>query len=402
MLARVSLLTIFFAIVLLYMFNSTYSRSTIISTNKPGYTYSIDNLPNTGKNTYKLDKKKLAELVRKIEQDEFGYINSIVIIYRDALVLERYFRGWSREKRHWCLSATKSFISALIGIAVQQGKIKSVDEKVLSFFPEYSHIANLDERKKSITVKHLLTMTAGFEWNEYSRTVNEDGTINYDNDFQKMNASSDWIKHVLDRPMQSNPGTIFNYNTGCATLLTGIIRNTTGQSAKDFADQYLFKPLGIKNWQWNGKADGDWPPPSVISDDKDRVTHANSLFLTPADMAIFGYLYLNQGMWNEKQIVPKNWVKASAQKYSENLAGDYGFLWGLQKFYLGNTIAETVEKHLYFAYGGYGQFIFVIPPLDMVVVMTAENGPHFPGSKPPISTTFTMLYDYILPACASR
>lgn len=362
--------------------------------------YSIDRLSGTGDVSCFLDKKKVADLLNKIKNGEFGNINSLVIIYKDSLVLEKYFRGWTRNKRHWCLSATKTFISALIGIAIQQGKIKSVDETVLSFFPEYRHSANFDELKKSITVKHLLTMTAGFEWDEYSPSVNEDGTPNFDNDFQKMNASKDWIKHVLDRPMNSRPGSLFNYNTGCAILLAGILRNTTGKSAKDFAAMYLFKPLGIKDWRWDGKAEGDWPHPSVISDDRGKVSHPNSLFLTPVDMAIFGYVYLKNGRWNGAHIIPENWVEASVQKYSEGFAGDYGYLWWVQKNGTGNTIAETTNRTIYFAFGGYGQFIFVIPPFDMVVVMTAENGPHFPGSKPPVPAARTMLHDYILPAAA--
>jgi CubicO group peptidase (beta-lactamase class C family) len=128
------------------------------------YEYAIDNLPGSVDFTYKLNEGKLARLVDGIKKGDFGKINSLIIIHNDSLASEEYFRGWSRHMRHKCASVTKSFTSVLIGIAIDQGKIGGMDEKLLSSFPRYDDIANLDERKESITLRHILTMTSGFKW----------------------------------------------------------------------------------------------------------------------------------------------------------------------------------------------------------------------------------------------
>ena len=166
-----------------------------------------------------------------------------------------------------------------------QGKIKGLDAKLLSFFPEYSHIRNMDEKKQSITLENVLTMTTGLEWNELSTPYTIGIFPNFKNDMIRMLFSRDYIKYVLNQPMASDPGTEWLYNSGSLDLLSGIITNTTGQSAEDFAADNLFHPMGITDWAW-------------VKGPKDISETGAGLSLHPADMAMFGYLYLKKGQLN--------------------------------------------------------------------------------------------------------
>jgi len=310
--------------------------------------YAIDKLPGCEDCTSVLDEEMLADLVNKIEAGEFGNIHSLIIIHNDTLALEEYFMGWTRHMRHYLASAAKSVTSSLIGIAIDQGKISGVNDKLLSFFLEYTNIANLDERKESITLKHVLTMSSGFKWEQHP-----------DEDLADMRASNDWIKFMLDFPMGDEPGTKFWYNNGTSHLLSGIITNQTGHSAEEFAKENLFNPLGITNWEWE-------------ADPKGNTAGGWGLYLHPANMAIFGYLFLKNGLLNGMQIISDDWVKESTAKQIEVIdpisgqhTQDYGYQWW--------RTFPTPTFNMFYAAGFGGQFIFVIPNLNMVVVMTAEN-----------------------------
>ncbi|UCD62261.1 MAG: serine hydrolase [Flavobacteriaceae bacterium] len=314
----------------------------------PQHEYAIDKLPGCEDCTSVLDQEMLTDMVNMIETGEYGNIHSLIIIHNDSLALEEYFMGWTRDMRHYLASAAKSITSSVIGIAIDQGKIGGVDETLLSFFPEYSNIANLDERKESITLKHVLTMSSGFTWEQHP-----------DEDLADMKESKDWIKFMLDFPMSDEPGTKFWYNNGTSHLLSGIITKGTGQSAEEFAEEYLFDPLGITNWEWEsdpqGNNAGGW-----------------GLYLHPANMAIFGYLFLKNGLLNGMQIISDNWVKESTAKQIEVIdpvtgqhTMDYGYQWW--------RTFPMPTFNMFYAAGFGGQFIFVIPNLNMVVVMTAEN-----------------------------
>jgi len=214
--------------------------------------YAVDNLQGADDYPFELDKKLLAEIVNKVEAGDYGNIHSLLIIHNDRLVLEKYFQGWTRHMLHPCFSATKSVTSALIGIAIEQGYINGVDETILSYFPEYNDIHNLDKRKESITLKDVLTMTAGFAWDEMNTPYLLAWRIpNPKNDAIKLGLSWDLIKSVLDLPISTPPGTKLVYNSACTLLLSGILKNKTGQSAERFAGKNLFNPLGITHWKWD-------------------------------------------------------------------------------------------------------------------------------------------------------
>jgi CubicO group peptidase (beta-lactamase class C family) len=338
----------------------------------PQKEYAIDKLPGCDDYPFELDKEILAEIVNKIEVGDYGNIHSLIIIHNDSLVLEKYFQGWTRHMLHPCFSVTKSFTSALTGIAIEKGYINGVDEKILSFFPEYSDFENLDKIKESITLKDVLTMTAGFTWNEMSTPYYVIWRIpNPKNDAIKLGFSTDLIKSVLDLPMSNPPGTKLVYNGACTLLLSGIIKNKTGQSAEEFAEINLFNPLGITNWKWE-------TGPNEIT------LTAGGLYLHPVDMAMFGYLYLNNGIINDKQIIPDKWVKESTakkmvfdnvNKYVDGFFS-YGYQWwGFTDDFFDRLWQGTPPRmnDMYTANGLGGQFIVVIPHLDMVYLSTGWN-----------------------------
>ncbi len=287
------------------------------------------------------------------------------------VILENYFSGYERDDIHPVYSVTKSVTSALVGIAIKQGKINSVNTNILEFFPEYENIANLDSGKRKISLENVLTMTAGFQWDELSTSY-----FNPLNDARKMAASKNSVKYVLDLPMRNHPGR-FVYNSGCSMLLSGVLKNTTGQSAEEFAIDHLFNPLGIKEWHWsivrNGTINTGW-----------------GLRLRPIDMARFGILFLNDGLWLNNKIIPKAWRKVSTQKHTQFGRYGYGYQWW--RFLDHNSIVSNLAiNDVYFAWGFGGQHIFVIPHLNMVVVSTGEN-----YTKRRLF--FDLLRDHIFPA----
>ena len=340
--------------------------------------YAIDTLPGCEDCPTEIDIDILAELVNKIDNGDYGNIHSLIIIHNDSLALEEYFMDWNRHMLHLCYSATKSVTSALVGIAIDQGKIDGVNGELLSFFSEYDDIENLDERKESITLDDVLSMRPGFTWDESSTFyVDDEGNLNPENDYSKMELSDDWIKYLLDLPMNADPGTQWRYNSGCTTLLSGIITEETGQSAEKFAEENLFSKIGITNWEWTTGPRG--------------ITNtAWGLALHPADMAMFGYLFLKKGLLNGEQIMSENWVNTSTTGH----VLFYGYHWWVLPDVLIEDHPEA--KGTFYALGSGGQYIMIIPNVNMVVVTTAENLPD------PREHMFNMLFDYILHAVKEK
>ena len=319
-----------------------------------------------------LSETRLKETVIKIKNGDYGNIHSLLITRNNYLVSENYFEEYHRDRIHKVNSVTKSITSALIGIAIQHGKIKSVQAKLMEFFPEYLKLENLDLRKKKITLENLLTMTAGFEWDELSIPYS-----NPINDARKMAASPDPIKYMFDLPMRGSPGS-FVYNSGCTTLLGGVLKNATGQSAEEFAVDYLFKPLGIPDYFWKTYSNG-------------TINTGWGLLMRPIDMARFGILFLNDGNWRGNQIVPKEWCQVSTTEHRKTQLFKFGY--GYQWWRISNddpTVSKLAVNDLYFALGYGGQVIIVIPHLRMVVVSTAESMK--------IRLYLKLLRDHIFPA----
>ncbi|HOT91030.1 MAG TPA: serine hydrolase [Anaerolineae bacterium] len=305
--------------------------------------------------TQGMDPEKLQQMFTAIDEQKLA-LHSVLVVRNGYIVAEVYYPPYDQNTRHELYSCTKSFISALVGIAAAEGRLET-DESVLSCFPDHN-FANTDARKSAMTIEHLLTMSSGLDWPEG------------DPIYRQMWVRRDWVQFVLDRPMTNEPGSQFNYNSGCSHVLSAIVAERTGMLTQSFAQERLFAPLGITNIQWDldsqGLAIGGW-----------------GLEITPRDMAKFGYLYLNKGMWNGQQIVPAEWVRTSTTTHIKTGGTfDYGYQWWIYP-----------QWDAYFARGRYGQLIFVIPEYQIVVVFTAGMNSDAPLIK--------LIEDYVVPAVQS-
>ena len=219
-----------------------------------------------------LDGERIDELFAAIEAGRYGDVLSLIILIDGAPIVESYFNGHEWDQRAPLYSVTKSVLSALIGIAIAEGHIASVDERVLDYFPEYDPVANLDERKRAMTVGHLLAMTAGLHWDELSLPYDDPN-----NHYQRYLKSDDRIEYALGLPMDHRPGVQVTYNTALSQILSAILSRATGHSAADYAKEKLFDPLGIDDWRWTAY---------------DRTTSVGGagLYLLPIDMIKIGQL----------------------------------------------------------------------------------------------------------------
>jgi len=295
-----------------------------------------------------LDTEPLSRMTVALHAGDYGEVHSLLIARNGVLVYERYFRDATRDGLHQVYSVTKSVTSSLIGIAIAEGHIGGVETPLLDFFPEYELFVNANPQKARMTLEHVLNMQTGLQWNEWSTPYNDPN-----NPTANLSRSDDWIKFMLDLPMDTEPGTVFTYNSGATMLLAGILKNTTGRTAEEYAREKLFEPLGIERYSWR--------------EGPNDITNTGwGLFLTPRDMARFGHLFLLKGQWGDRSIVPPSWVDVLAEPVSTFGDGTgYTYQWWLMPMPDGS--------HVPYADGYGGQFIFVIPSLDMVVVSTATN-----------------------------
>jgi len=290
-----------------------------------------------------MDSQRLAQMLADITEREVA-INTVLIVRNGYLVMDANVWPYQPQARHMILSITKSVISALVGMAIERGFIDNVEQPVLSFFPD-RQIDHRDTRKEAMTLEHLLTMTSGLDCEQDEYVVGE------------MVASDDWVQYVLDLPMVADPGETFAYCTVNSFLLSAIFQQATGTSAEVFAEEHLFAPLGIKGAVWPSSPGG--------------VSRGGvGLGMLPRDMAKIGQLYLHRGVWEGGQIVPAAWVEASAREHiAESGYGGYGYQWWVQKpgFFARLGLARFTPAFDARGYGG--QFIFVVPSHNMVVVV---------------------------------
>jgi CubicO group peptidase (beta-lactamase class C family) len=312
-----------------------------------------------------MDNDTLNAMMDLIEEEEYP-IHSILVIRNGYAVYERYPHEYYPPGHLKLLhSVTKSFTSTLIGIAIEQGLLSGVNETVLSFFPEYD-IANPDPRKDSMTIEDLLTMTSGIEWDERSLPY-EYGSGNSQ---MEMMESPDSVQYVLDLPMSHTPGEHWVYSAGASILLGAIVQQVANQTAEEFAEEYLFEPLGYGFSSWLEVSGGWCNAPS-------------GLYLTTRDIAKLGFLYLNNGTWNGTQILPSDYISNAIEPIEiRNDFGsefDYGWHWWIR-----------ADLGIYYAWGRHGQKIMVAPEHDLVVAFTA----HVPDEE--YDPEFDLFRDYIL------
>jgi CubicO group peptidase (beta-lactamase class C family) len=336
-----------------------------------------------------LDPAVLAQLDADFAAGKYGYVDGMLIIRHGKLVYDRsyphdydslyraeartesalnphdpsgqynYFNPWwhpfyRRGDLHSLQSVTKTITSVIVGIAVDRGEFPSLDTPVVQFF-DTTHISNLDDRKRRMTIRHLLTMTTGLDWNEelpYNDPNNASSI---------MEATWDWVQYTIDRPMREEPGSVFTYSSGATQLLSHIFRVATGRDIEEYASRYLFAPLGIERWFWKRT-------PTGLPDTE------GGLYLEIHDLAKIPFLFLKNGMWNGKQLVPAAWVAASVTPAvsvtgSRGAGSDvqYGLLWWLY------SAGDSERPYAWAGSGFGGQRPIAFPEYDLVAVFTGWN-----------------------------
>ena len=332
------------------------------------------------------DTQMIVDMMDAILNDAYPGIDSVAIARNNKLLLYWYDRGreldqfdaWinnTTPERHVLHSTSKSFTSALIGIAIDQGYIASTQVRFLDLF-DYTDYENWDPRKADITLEDALTMRFGFRWNEWSRPYTDplNHLVNLENN------NVDWPKALLDLPMASDPGTTFAYNTAGTIAIGKALENATGEWLAQFANTHLFFPMQIMDARW-------WSPYSLANG-------GSGLFLRTRDLAKFGQLYLDGGIWQGQQLISAEWIADSVVRRVDlsdvlTFSEGYGYQWWHDELPYQSQLLETWVTS---GYGG--QYLFVIPGLELVVAFTGHNYDNADG----ISNLYTMLQSHIMAA----
>jgi CubicO group peptidase (beta-lactamase class C family) len=280
---------------------------------------------------------------------------SLLVVRDGALVFERYYHGSDASHSNNIHSASKSILTTLLGIALADGTIASLDAPLANYLPDYI-AAGSD--KAAITLRHVATMSSGLEWTE-------------DDTEYSIESSDDWVGAILEQPMTGTPGD-FNYSSGMSHVLSAVLTRATGTSTCTYAHDKLLGPLGITAEHWGRD------PSGVFSG-------GYNLYMTARELARFGLLFLRDGEWEGRQLVPRSWVQEAIQPQLPAEDGyDYGYYWWL----LGGSPEDVA-----IAWGFGGQFVYLVPSLDLMVVMTADT-----ASDHEELDGETFLYDHLLPA----
>ncbi len=357
----------------LFLFGCNDNCHSYYSYSKPKY-YS-DKLLTASLSEVRMDSMQLKKLVNGIYANKFDQVHSILIFKDDRLVFEEYFEGnkykwdgkfyygnrikWHRDSLHMIMSCTKSITSAIIGIAVDKGYFK-VEESIFKYLPDHQQYKT--GGKENITIEHLLTMTPGLEWDEWSGAH---GTTANDIDRIYFECQDDPLACILGRNLTDMPGEKFTYSGGNMIVLGEVLKNAVGTNILDFGNQHLFTPLGIDSVYWYHFDNG------VYACD-------GSIMLTPRDMLKIGITFLNEGEWNGQRIISKEWVEKSKTTYRNNTGiniplddtgkNGYGYTW-----WINDVSAAGKNAKIFQASGWGGQEIIIIPKLNMVVVFTGGN-----------------------------
>lgn len=314
-------------------------------------------------------EERIKEMVVATIKGEYPDVHSVLIYKANKLVLEEYFYGYERNIQHQLRSVTKAFIGSLVGLAIESGAIGSEQDRILPYFEnEYESFDHMSEQKKNITIQDFLTYRHGLD-------CENNNPESAGNEVQMMK-SKDWVKYTLDLPVVTQPGKIPSYCTGTALTLGRLLEIVTNRTLEEFADENLFKPMGIFHYDWR-----------FDPDSSSRQTFSQ-MYLQPRDMVKLATMYMNEGNWLGKQILPENWVTKTFKEHSS----DFGYLWEHKYF----TI-DGKQYNSYMASGNGGQKINIWPEYDMITVFTGGNYNSYElygKSTPPNQ----MIPLYILPA----
>jgi CubicO group peptidase (beta-lactamase class C family) len=359
------------------------------------YRYSIPENAGDGWSTGGADENGLntiilSEMMNHIRSTDGHNIHSILVFRDTKLVFEEYFEGflyssdppgsngdyiqYDRETDHYLASVSKTVTSVIFGAAVKEGFINDLDEKIIDIFPQYVDI--LTGEKADITVKHLLTMSSGLAWDESSTSYGDP-----ENDVTKLFTSADPISDILSNTLLTSPGQSFLYNSGGTNIIGAVIEKYTGKSLLEFGNMYLFDPLNVSGGLWQ-KMGGD------------LFFASGGIFLRPRELAKIGFLFVNDGFWKDKQIVTAEWIEESTAEHiltqgrTIRDAYAYGYQWWLIDFNANNKTYPC-----FMAAGWGGQYMFIFPDEEMIVIFNGGNY-QSSGSISP----FDIVEDYILRA----
>ncbi|MEL6250986.1 MAG: serine hydrolase [Bacteroidota bacterium] len=318
---------------------------------------------------YGIEEAELLKMIEKANDGTYVNTHSILIAKEGKLVFENYFEGFNANIPHDLRSASKSISSAVIGIAIDDQIIKGVDEKLYDFIPQKYQYTK-DERKADISLQDLLTMSSGLDVNNQASEGNYQDPRNTDN----------WLKTVLEAPMVNKAGSYADYGSANPFLLGVCLSESLEEPVEMYMHRKLFAPLGISNYI------------NQSDDTKQRPYFGGGMLITPRDLLKFGQLFLNKGTWKGKRIVSESWVKESTQKHAQlqdvSDKNEYGYQWWHDSYEVQGKAIDAIE-----ARGAGGQFIFILPELESVVVITSGNFRNRKGNQPR-----DILKDHILPA----
>ncbi|HEX4935774.1 MAG TPA: serine hydrolase [Gemmatimonadaceae bacterium] len=339
-----------------------------------------------------LDVAVLDSIDREIASGAYGYVDRFLVVRRGRVAYDRryahdyvkaygdsarrnnalnahdltspynYFNPWWHPTYrggtlHTLQSVTKTVTSVVIGTAVARGEFPSLDTPVLAFF-DTTRVQHIDARKRRVTIRHLLTMSGGFDWNENLPYIDPANTG------VAMEGSYDWVQYMIDRPMAREPGTLFNYSSGETELLAWVFRQATGIDIEEYAARHLFAPLGITDWFWKRT------PKGIVDTE-------GGLYLDGSDLARIWWLFLAGGEWNGTRVVSADWVRASTTPHmlvaQRPNSPRYGFKWWLY------PLPSDTTQFVWAGSGFGGQSPLAFPTKDMVVVFNAWN--ILPGMK---------------------
>lgn len=327
-----------------------------------------------------MDAAPLEALDRDLAAGKGGYVDSMLVIRHGRVVYEKtydhaadyrrlfagkgapgiynyYDPGWhpyyKDTRLHTMQSVSKSVTSALVGIAIGRGELSGVDAKVMPFFAEY-RIPDPDPRRDWMTLRDVLTMRTGIRWDEESADYTDPR-----NNCAAMEASDDWVRYVLEQPLAADPGMMFTYNSGATELLSYVLAKATGKPVDEYARERLFAPLGIEFF-WKRT-------PKGLADTE------GGLYLSPRDLAKIGFLYLHDGAWDGRRILPEGWVRDSTREWTKTNQPAYGY--GYQWWTMS-------ENSAYLAWGYGGQLLIVVPKQDLIAVFTGWNIYDHPELEP--------------------
>ena len=287
--------------------------------------------------------------------DSFPLLSAVIV--RNGVVVDTYYEeGYDEASIYTLQSTSKSITSALVGIAIEQGYIENVDVPLSDYFPEL--LSASDTRWQRITIRHLLTHTSGI--------ASTDSGLWYE-----WQASDNWLDYIFALPIYSEPGTNFDYSTGNTHLLSAVLERATGKTLGEYADEVLFAPLGMTSA-------GVGTSPEGVGDG------GNGFYMTTLDLARFGLLYLNNGIWQDQQIVPADWVEASTTMQAQRASDGsrYGYQWWVRSF--GGHPAYVAQGH-------YGQYIIAVPELSLLIAMNS----YYEGS----SSIYWQIANDVVAAC---